>query len=116
MILEVLNKQGDTVQDTVAVLESFRQYCNDLYKAQTIRDEGSMEDYLAHKAMKWLTNEHRERLMAPLQPGKICVALQEMPSAKAPGTDGLTVAFYRAYQDLLIPQLVTLFEEVAENG
>ncbi|KAJ1108871.1 hypothetical protein NDU88_006241 [Pleurodeles waltl] len=31
-------------------------------------------------------------------------------------TDGLTLAFYKAYEDILIPQMATLFEEMTTDG
>ncbi|KAJ1189707.1 hypothetical protein NDU88_006449 [Pleurodeles waltl] len=49
--------------------------------------------------MPWLSNKHREHLMAPLDPLEIKIAFKDMPSGKAPGSDGLTVAFYKAYQE-----------------
>ncbi|KAJ1158482.1 hypothetical protein NDU88_011170 [Pleurodeles waltl] len=54
--------------------------------------------------------------MGQLQPEEVKLTLACMLTGKAPGTDGLTVAFYKVYQDILIPHLVTLFEEMATDG
>lgn len=54
--------------------------------------------------------------MALLDPLEIKAALAEMPTGKVPGMDGLTVAFYKAFQGILISHLVTLYEEMAEAG
>ncbi|KAJ1218982.1 hypothetical protein NDU88_006553 [Pleurodeles waltl] len=60
--------------------------------------------------------EHKERLVAPLRPEEIRAILKDMPSGKVPATDGLTVAFYKAYRDLLVTRLVTLFKEMTADG
>ncbi|KAJ1110610.1 hypothetical protein NDU88_007960 [Pleurodeles waltl] len=57
----------------------------------------AVTDYLNDIAMSWLTAEHRDRLMAPLRPEEIKAVLKDMPAGKSPGTDGLTVACYKAY-------------------
>ena len=41
--------------------------------------------------------------MALLNANEIENALKSMPNGKAPGIDGLTVAFYKAYKSKLIP-------------
>lgn len=50
------------------------------------------------------------------QAWEIHEALKVMRLATAPGQDGLTVAFYKEFKDLLVPHLVTLFEEISESG
>ena len=79
-------------------------------------DEKAADDYLAHIAMKWLTNAHREHLMAPLHPDEVVAALKDMSNGKAPGVDGATVAFYKAYHAKLIPHLITLYEKMVKDG
>ena len=48
---------------------------------------------------------------APLSPEEVNAALKDMPNGKAPGTDVLTVAFYKASKAQLVPHLITLLEE-----
>ncbi|KAJ1149744.1 hypothetical protein NDU88_002549 [Pleurodeles waltl] len=79
------------------------------------KEEGVTADYLARIAMKWLLVECRERLQAPLLPAEIVAALKDMSGGKVPGTDGLAEAFYKAYLDVHVPQLITLYEELVED-
>ncbi|CAM2116433.1 unnamed protein product [Caretta caretta] len=39
-----------------------------------------------------------------------------MPTNKSPGMDGLTVEFYRAFWDILGPDLVTVWAESLQSG
>ncbi|KAJ1193383.1 hypothetical protein NDU88_002681 [Pleurodeles waltl] len=103
--IEVLDEQGQSVCTTEPIADRFCRYYTTLYKAQPTVDDDSTEDYLARIAIKCLTNEQRERLMAPLEPGEIRAVLKDMPAGQAPIMDGLTVAFYKTYQDILIHYL-----------
>ncbi|KAJ1184585.1 hypothetical protein NDU88_001389 [Pleurodeles waltl] len=116
MIQKIQDKGSQTLSETEQVAEHFRSYYTDLYWLQLTFDKEVITDYLAHIAMKWLMTEHRERLMAPLCLEEIQAALKDMPSRKASGTDGLMVAFCKAYQDQLTPHLATLFEEMTAGG
>ncbi|KAJ1098271.1 hypothetical protein NDU88_003387 [Pleurodeles waltl] len=107
---------GVVWSDAASVVEKFHDYYMDLYKSRSQFCEAAVIDYLTYIAMSLLTDDHRERLMVPLRPEEIRVALAGMPAGKAPGTSGLTIAFYEAYLDMLIPHPVTLFEEMAADG
>ncbi|CAM2100630.1 unnamed protein product [Caretta caretta] len=51
----------------------------------------------------------RDRLELPLTLAEFSEALRRMPTNKSPGMDGLTVEFYRAFWDILGPDLVTVW-------
>ncbi|KAJ1218037.1 hypothetical protein NDU88_005623 [Pleurodeles waltl] len=114
-LLELQGTDGHMITDPVDITTRFQEYFKELYASKITPDVTSIEDYLEHIAMPWLTVEHREHLMAPLQPAEICCALNGMTTAKAPGPNGLTVAFYKAYQHLLIPHIQVLFETMARD-
>ncbi|CAM4579037.1 unnamed protein product, partial [Lepidochelys olivacea] len=44
------------------------------------------------------------------------MSLCRMPTNKSPGMDGLTVEFYRAFWDILGPDLVTVWAESLQSG
>ncbi|CAM5160671.1 unnamed protein product, partial [Natator depressus] len=58
----------------------------------------------------------RERLELPLTLAEFSEALRRMPTNKSPGMDGLTVEFYRAFWDILGPDLVTVWAESLQGG
>ncbi|CAM2117311.1 unnamed protein product [Caretta caretta] len=53
----------------------------------------------------------RDRLELPLILAEFSETLRRMPTNKSPGMDGLTVEFYRAFWDVLSPDLVTVWAE-----
>ncbi|CAM4598561.1 unnamed protein product [Lepidochelys olivacea] len=58
----------------------------------------------------------RDRLELPLTLAEFSDALRRMPTNKSPGMDGLTVEFYRAFWDILGPDLVTVWAESLQSG
>ncbi|CAM2099882.1 unnamed protein product [Caretta caretta] len=58
----------------------------------------------------------RDRLELPLTLAEFSEALRRMPSNKSPGMDGLTVEFYRAFWDILGPDLATVWAESLQGG
>ncbi|CAM2116256.1 unnamed protein product [Caretta caretta] len=58
----------------------------------------------------------RDRLELPLTLAEFSEALRRMPTNKSPAMDGLTVEFYRAFWDILGPDLVTVWAESLQSG
>ncbi|CAM2112900.1 unnamed protein product [Caretta caretta] len=58
----------------------------------------------------------RDRLELPLTLAEFSEALRRMPTNKSLGMDGLTVEFYRAFWDILGPDLVTVWAESLQSG
>ncbi|CAM2111063.1 unnamed protein product [Caretta caretta] len=57
-----------------------------------------------------------DQLELPLTLAEFLEALLRMPTNKSPGMDGLTVEFYRAFWDILGPDLVTAWAESLQGG
>ncbi|KAJ1215878.1 hypothetical protein NDU88_003485 [Pleurodeles waltl] len=77
-VLAIRDEQGVSLYIAEQVKDYFCRYYTDLCTSPFQYDEQAMADYLVHITMKWLTEEHREDLMAPLLPGKIVAALKDM--------------------------------------
>lgn len=92
------NKMDELVDTTPAILEAFADYYQGLYMTRGAANTESDDDYLTHITMIRLTNSDRERLIGPLRPTEIIAALKDIPSGKAPGVDGLMVAFLRHFR------------------
>ncbi|CAM2096665.1 unnamed protein product [Caretta caretta] len=58
----------------------------------------------------------RDRLELPLTLAEFSEALRHMPTNKSLGMDGLTVEFYRAFWDILGPELATVWAESLQGG
>lgn len=46
-----------------------------------------------------------EALEGEITTSELCLALKSMAKGKAPGPEGLTVAYYSAFSDTLVPHL-----------
>ncbi|KAJ1091801.1 hypothetical protein NDU88_004916 [Pleurodeles waltl] len=78
-----------TCADLLAAIQGFRVALEG--KIETVAVEVNLlrddlckatDDYRVHIAMKWLSDSHRERLMALLHSTEIISALKDMPSGK----------------------------------
>ncbi|CAM2098789.1 unnamed protein product [Caretta caretta] len=58
----------------------------------------------------------QDRLELPLTLAKFSEALRHMPTNKSTGMDWLTVEFYRAFWNVLGPDLVTVWAESLQSG
>ncbi|CAM2098424.1 unnamed protein product [Caretta caretta] len=58
----------------------------------------------------------RDQLELPLTLAEFSEVLRRMPTNKSPGMDGLTMEFYRAFWDILGPDLVTVWAESLQSG
>ncbi|KAJ1135881.1 hypothetical protein NDU88_002310 [Pleurodeles waltl] len=83
-VLSVMDERRMLVNGAPQVLEQFWAYYSGLYKSQIPYNEEATTDYLEHIAMNWLSDAHRERLISPLRPAEIAVALKGMANGKSP--------------------------------
>lgn len=68
--------------------------------------ESLIQDYLANADLPKLSPYlFYNPLKKQITLGELRKSLHSMASGKAPGPDGLTVAYYRAFQDKLLPHL-----------
>lgn len=61
-------------------------------------------------------HETNSQLELPLGVQELFTALQSMQGCKAPGIDGLTVEFYKAYWNILAHDLLDVFNESLATG
>lgn len=53
--------------------------------------------------------------MPPLSVDEIATAVASLAPAKAPGHDGLPLDFYAAYSEVLIPELLKLYNHIFDS-
>lgn len=58
-----------------------------------------------------LSEADREYLNGPLQLEELQEAIASMANNKSPGSDGLSVELYKRYRDILLPQLLQVFQD-----
>lgn len=60
--------------------------------------------------------ETNSQLDRPLQMEELHAALQSMQGQRAPGIDGLRVEFYKAFWNILTPDILEVFNESLVSG
>ncbi|KAJ1218273.1 hypothetical protein NDU88_005856 [Pleurodeles waltl] len=102
---------GSTLNDPEDIAARFLEYYQTLYTTRGNSDPNAINEYLTRMVLPKLSENDREALGAPLTLVEIAKALGSMAEGKAPGPDGPTVYFYKAYQTLILSHLKEVFEE-----
>lgn len=66
--------------------------------------------------MVYLTKHQAEFIAASFSIEEISNTIDSLTGTTAPGLDGLTRIFYKAYKDILAPQLLEVYTEALEVG
>lgn len=110
-IPRIKSKSDVLLHETSAIAEEFRSFYQHLYHVhQHISDQETrtklIHEYLLQTKLPKLPNEALSAIEGEFTSAELCVALKSMANGKAPGPDGLTVTYYRAFTEILIPRLV----------
>ena len=71
MIMMVQDAHDASLGTPEAIPDRFRHYYTDLYALYSTYDEEAAKDYLTQIKLKWLTDAHRENLMARCVPKRL---------------------------------------------
>lgn len=100
------------------IAREFRTFYQQVAKAipdDTIR-KTRIEEYLLKANLPKLSSTALEALEGDLTTAELKGALKSMANGKAPGPDGLTVAYYRTYADILLPHLTSYANSASAGG
>ncbi len=97
-IKSLFAQNGETITDPKAILELEKSFYENLYtKDSTSLDENS--EFLVNNLRKTISDETRELCDRPLDCNAFNKALMQMENNKSPGSDGLSVEFYKFFWD-----------------
>ena len=63
-----------------------------------------------------LNQEEIEIMNNPITSTEIEAILKNLPKSRSPGPDGFTGEFYQTFREELMPNLLKLFQKIAEKG
>ncbi|CAM2103851.1 unnamed protein product [Caretta caretta] len=109
----LLAEDGTPLTDPVEMCGTARDFYTSLFSPD-LTDPGASR--VLWEELPTVSVGNRDRLELPLTLAEFSEALHRMPTNKSPGMDGLTVEFYRAFWDILGPDLATVWAESLQGG
>ena len=74
-----------------------------------------MNENLTHIKTK-LTTQESSSLNKPIKENEIKQAIKELMDEKSPGDDGLPKEFYAKFQEIIIPELSEIYNNILLSG
>ena len=75
-----------------------------------------MDKFLEKHNFPRLNQEETESINRPITSTEIQTVIKNLPTNKSPGPDGFTGQFYQTFREELTPNLLKLFQNIAEGG
>ena len=104
---------GKIVTDQAGILAEAGRFYHQLYSAENI-DREALENMLS-KITKKISPDSKAKCDSPISLKELTQALKGMPNGKSPGTDGLTVEFYKRFWDILGEDLLLSLQSGLEE-
>lgn len=112
VITQLLSESGELITDQKEILETEKLFFQNLYKPRV--QDAAMPDPYSHVETKTIDELEKGMLESQLCVQELEKAIKSMKNNKAPGSDGLSVEFYKAWpkiSGLLIEYFNTSFKE-----
>lgn len=111
MITEIRAQSGQTILDQQDINGEFEQFYTHLYSSESEGDPSLIDDFFSKLNIPTISKEDKAQLEEPLSLEELNNAIKSMQTSKAPGPDGYSSEFYKAFSDLLSPVLLDVFNE-----
>lgn len=113
--LSLLDSQNTLLTDPSLVAAAFRAYYAELYSSQVKVTAQETQAFLQNIPFSQISESKLVNLEATLTADEITSAIASLAPTKAPGLDGLPLDFYAAYPEVLVPELLRLYNYIFES-
>ncbi|KAJ3603143.1 hypothetical protein NHX12_030886 [Muraenolepis orangiensis] len=110
----LLSGTGQEITEPSQIRRRAVSFYSTLYTSEYEEGETLSEGFC--NGLPQVSEEANSQLEGPLTIQELQTALQGMQGRRAPGIDGLSVEFYRAYWDVLSNDLLDIFNESLASG
>lgn len=115
-IQNIKTSQGLLTHKTKDILQEFECFYSKLYESRG-PTENIIQSFLQnHSDLKQLTDQHRSMMDEDISSDEISRAIKAMKTNKTPGPDGFPVEFFRAFAELLVPEMENTFNSILHTG
>lgn len=113
-ITQITSESGTKLSDPESIAQEFQKFYRKLYNLpntqiqQGVSWAGLISTYLTSSGMPSLSSEIIEGMEAPITDKELTKAIDSSKLGKAPGPDGLNLAYYKTFHDVLSPYFFVL--------
>lgn len=115
IITEIRSETGLITKDLKEINSTFKKFYIDLYTSESQKDPTIIEAFFKKIMTPTIKREYIEQLEQPITKQEIEQAINNMQNSKAPGPDGYTSEFYKAFKDQISPILLEVYNEAIEK-
>ncbi|KAK0155412.1 Transposon TX1 uncharacterized protein [Merluccius polli] len=114
VIHTLLSEAGEEIVEPSQIRRRAVEFYASLYTSEYVEDDGLMEGFT--RGLPQVSEATNSCLEGPIQAQELRAALQGMQARRAPGIDGLTVEFFKAFWDIFENDLLDVFNESLASG
>lgn len=116
LITEIRTNTGQTTRDLKEINDTFKSFYTKLYTSESRENPTLLDTFFDKLDIPLIRPEDKEHLEKPITKEEIDQAINQMQNSKAPGPDGYTAEFYKAFKTHISPLLLEVFNEALTKG
>lgn len=97
-------------------MNAFQEFYADLYKADKNSNSTKVVKFLDRLHLPTLTDNRRAEMDAPISIEEVSEVIKALKGRTAPGPDGFSMPYYKAFSEILTPYLTRFFNSMTKGS